>query len=108
MIAPNVQMRSGSVCVLIGALKARLPVDIRRIYGMDAGIERATFLAWVHVPSTTMMLNPGRKRPPMRTKVTKNRQKKKTNLKYLDLEKMAKQQMSLQTQNDQSFQINSS
>jgi hypothetical protein len=51
-------MRSGSDCVLMGALNAKWPVDMSRTYGMACGKDRATFLAWVHVPSTTMMLNP--------------------------------------------------
>ena len=58
MIAPRVQMRSGFVWVLIGALNARCPVDISRTWGIDSGMQRATFLAWVHVPSTITMLNP--------------------------------------------------
>ena len=57
-MAPSVHMRSGSDCVLMGALNAKWPVDISRTYGMVGGKDRATFLACVHVPSTTMMLNP--------------------------------------------------
>jgi hypothetical protein len=60
MMAPKEQIRSGSDCVLIGALNASAPVDIKRTQGMDSGMLRATFLAWVQVPSTTIMLNPER------------------------------------------------
>ena len=57
----------------MGALNAKWPVDISRTYGMVGGKDRATFLACVHVPSTTMMLNPeGTKRIEKIVKAARN------------------------------------
>jgi hypothetical protein len=56
---------------------------------MDSGMSRATFLAWVQVPSTTIILNPERLLAESKKEATKH---KATNLQVSQLVKTIDQQ----------------